>query len=82
MASQRVHCAPQAAVLHARQVTKSLLHRPGHPLLPVLTLQLPMAPQVRKATDKITLPIILEIIDNMNFGPQYRKIPASEAKNR
>jgi hypothetical protein len=37
---------------------------------------------VRKATDKITLPIILEIIDNMNFGPQYRKIPASEAKNR
>jgi hypothetical protein len=37
---------------------------------------------VRKATPKISLPIILEIIDNMNFGPQYRKIPPSEAKNR
>ncbi len=77
-------------MLHAHKVLRScrgaaaLLHLLWLPPAASADVQLvlPRPPQVRKATDKITLPIILEIIDNMNFGPQYRKIPASEAKNR
>lgn len=37
---------------------------------------------VRKSVQTISLPMVLDIIENLNFGPTSPKIPPSEAKNR
>ncbi len=38
--------------------------------------------QVRRSTEKISLPMMLDIIENQEWGPSAARIPPSEAKNR
>jgi hypothetical protein len=37
---------------------------------------------VRRATDKITLPMVMEVIEAQEWGPSAPRIPPSEAKSR
>ena len=37
---------------------------------------------VRRNVDKISLPMVLELVEGINWGTPAGKIPPSEAKNR
>lgn len=46
------------------------------------TLAMSRVLQVRRSVDKISLPMVLELIEGINWGTAADKLPPSEAKNR
>jgi cell division protease FtsH len=62
----------------------TVLRSPPKLQLPLSTITTPTPSplQVRRGVEKITLPMVLEVIEAQEWGPGAPKIPPSEAKDR